>query len=407
MIDLADDVERIAGAGAEHRARHADERDQGRVRRLEVAVGRAAEDGGGLAAVHEALEDAVIDVDHAPGGGALVVVLVVAVAGQRRVGVGRHQRGGDLLAHLVVAQVTQQPGAPRIGGFHLERAVQLHRMTDDLVGDERVVVRIGHDGDFAVQGGQGRGVGQLHPVARQRQGERYERREQDGRLVHATGEDLPAPLVAQHVVQLLAGPIARHHDVAQALGEGEGLVDEGALGGREQLTIQLGHRRDVVVPDLPGGRRHLPRDVRREAHHLVEADLAGVDLEGRGDHLLAHRDRAEARVGEGLAEAPELALGVGLERRDGRRRASPHPGARPGGRDRRRRGHARNSPGRPSDRRRGPGCRTRRRSRRRRTWPPRSRLTQTCPRSRRRGRPRTRDAPGSAPGQSPAPARAA
>ena len=61
-IDLADDVGRIAVAPREDRVRHPDERHQRGVGGLEVAVGRAAEDGRRLPAVHEAAEHAAIDV---------------------------------------------------------------------------------------------------------------------------------------------------------------------------------------------------------------------------------------------------------------------------------------------------------------------------------------------------------
>src|SRR5713101_8492668 len=82
VIDFADDVRGVAVAPVEHGIGHADERDERRLRRFPVAVGLAAEDRRRLAAVHEALEDAPLDVGHAPGRRALVVVLVVAVPGE-------------------------------------------------------------------------------------------------------------------------------------------------------------------------------------------------------------------------------------------------------------------------------------------------------------------------------------
>ena len=150
-------------------------------------------------------EDAAVDVDHAPRGRALVVVRVVAVARQRGIGVRGDQRRGDALADLVIVQAAQQPRAPRVGRLHLERAVQLDGMADDLVRDEGVVVRIGDDDDVAVGGGQRRRLRQLDRLARRASSAKsHEGRKAHQRLVHAVGEDLPAALVADDVVELLA-----------------------------------------------------------------------------------------------------------------------------------------------------------------------------------------------------------
>src|SRR5712692_10794846 len=52
VIDFLDDVRRVTVAHVEHRIGHADERDEGCLGRLPVAIGLPAEDRGGLAAVH-------------------------------------------------------------------------------------------------------------------------------------------------------------------------------------------------------------------------------------------------------------------------------------------------------------------------------------------------------------------
>jgi len=98
---------------------------------------------------------------------ALVIVLVVAEARQRRVGVRGHQRRGHAPADLMLAEPAQQPRAARVRGLHLEGAVELDRMTDDLVREERVVVRVGDDDHVAVRGRQHRGRRELHALARQ------------------------------------------------------------------------------------------------------------------------------------------------------------------------------------------------------------------------------------------------
>src|SRR5437870_13792851 len=82
VLDLADDVVRVTVARSERGVRHADQRYQRGVRRLVVSVGLRADDRRGLAAVGEALEDALVEVIDAAGGRPLL--LVDAVPGPRR-----------------------------------------------------------------------------------------------------------------------------------------------------------------------------------------------------------------------------------------------------------------------------------------------------------------------------------
>src|SRR4030095_5299338 len=83
VLDFLHDVLCRARARVEHGVGHADEGDERRVRGLPVTVGLAAEDLRRLPAVHEAAEDSAVDVDDAPRGRALVVVLVVGAATRR------------------------------------------------------------------------------------------------------------------------------------------------------------------------------------------------------------------------------------------------------------------------------------------------------------------------------------
>src|SRR5262249_32543619 len=92
VVDLADDGARVAITAGEDRVRHPDQRDHRGLGRLVMAVRRSAEERGRLAAVHEAAEDALGDVDHASRRRSLVIVAIVTVAGQARVGERRHQR---------------------------------------------------------------------------------------------------------------------------------------------------------------------------------------------------------------------------------------------------------------------------------------------------------------------------
>ena len=188
-------------------------------------------------------------------------------------------------------------------------------------------MRVGDHRHFPVGGHErGRG-GQLHRVPGQRERELREGRELDERLGDAAGEDLPAPLVAEHVVDLLAvGGPGRHH-VAHALGEREGLVDDRALRGGEELAAQLGHRGDVVVGRARVEAGDPPGYVGRQALHVVERDTTRVHLEDRRHHLLPHRDRVQPGVGERVAQGAELALHLRLHLRVGRRAPVGRPQA--------------------------------------------------------------------------------
>src|SRR5262245_7854505 len=133
VIDFFHDLVGRARTGVEDGVRHADERNQRSVGSFPVTVGLAAEDRGGLPAVHEAPEDAAIDVNHAPRGRALVIVLVVPVPRQRRIRVGRDEGRRHPAADLMLGEPAEEPGAPGVGGLHLERAIELDRVANDLV----------------------------------------------------------------------------------------------------------------------------------------------------------------------------------------------------------------------------------------------------------------------------------
>src|SRR5947209_8946727 len=204
VVDFLQDVLGRTRARIEDGVRHTDQGDQRGIRGLPVAVGLAAEDRRCLPAVHEPAKDAVVDMDHAPGGRALVVVLVVAETRERRIRIRGDEWRGHAAADLMLGEAAEEPGAPGVRGLHLERAIELDRVTDDLVRHEGVVVRIGHHHHLAIrrrQDGRGR---ERHALARQSEGEVEEGREAQERLVDALEQDLPAPLVAERVVEVLA-----------------------------------------------------------------------------------------------------------------------------------------------------------------------------------------------------------
>ena len=123
----------------------------------------------------------------------------------------------------------------------------LDGMADDLVREQGVVVRVGHHHHLALGRRERWGRHQRRRLAGERDGEIGKRRKCQQGLVHAVGEDLPAALVAAHVVERLARRPGDPDHRAEALREGERLVDERALGGGEELAAQLGHDEDVVV----------------------------------------------------------------------------------------------------------------------------------------------------------------
>ncbi len=78
-----------------------------------------------------------------------MVVAVMAVAVERRVGAGPQHRRADRPADFVVRERRQKPASSGVCRFHLERAIGLARMADDLVRHQRIEMRIGNHDDFA------------------------------------------------------------------------------------------------------------------------------------------------------------------------------------------------------------------------------------------------------------------
>ena len=65
-----------------------------------------------------------------------------------------HRLGKEALRQIVEA--AEEPRAARVRHLHLEAAVELDGMSDDLVGEQGVVVRVGHHGHLVIEAGQGR-----------------------------------------------------------------------------------------------------------------------------------------------------------------------------------------------------------------------------------------------------------
>ena len=90
---------------------------------------------------------------------AFVVVAIVAVTVEPRIGHADSSGDATCLAHFVVVERAQEPAAAGVCSFHLERAVGFAWMADDFVRDQRIEMRVGNDDDFAVgrlEDGRGR-----------------------------------------------------------------------------------------------------------------------------------------------------------------------------------------------------------------------------------------------------------
>ena len=169
-----------------------------------------------------------------------------------------------------------------------------------------------HDDDLAVGGRQGRRYGEGDGLSGEPECPVAELGKADERLVHALEEDLPAALVAEDVVEILAGRARDRDHGARALGQRERLIDARALGRGEQLAREPGERRDPVVSERGVHGGDLARHVRREPGHLAEVERARVDAIRGGHRVAADLNRVEARLAERLAEAAELLPGLRL-----------------------------------------------------------------------------------------------
>src|SRR3972149_4999857 len=161
--------------------------------------------------------------------------------------------GGAPAADLVGGRPPAQPRAAGISGFRFESAVQLRRVADDLVAEERIEVRIGYDHDRIGGGWTRRGgtEGESLPGQFTRKGRQVGRVDRIFR--HPVKEPLESPLVTDRVpVFLNASVLFRHHGHAP-LGQRRGLVDEGPLGARKELPVKPGETGHLVVPDGGGG----------------------------------------------------------------------------------------------------------------------------------------------------------
>ncbi len=318
---------------------------------LAVAGGLAAEAQGAQRIADAGLEDAVLDLDHVPGEGALVVESVARhILGAERALVHGDELAADALADVLLAERAV---------FH--EHIHLHAVAEGLMGDEPGDLGGGDDLILArldaagVQQllGAGHGAGQL--VLKLRKELR------PAEAGHALVAHLGAPLAARH-----RGDVAFGVDVALAeiavLGQKQ-LADMGGLGAQDAVEHVFSERHAAraerrktldqglhiaALRQLPGllfheERERLVREHRRLVHGgadglqsfllalQLRADLFRRGLGGGGikfvEGILAvlslavHAHHNTALGGHGLAadaagalgDAHREALGIGRE----------------------------------------------------------------------------------------------
>src|SRR5712692_9665328 len=172
-------------------------------------------------------------------------------------------------------------------------------MADDLVRDERIEMRVGHDDNFTLgrleDGRSGEFLRFLCEVEREgmqvRVGYQF--------VAPSVGEAFEAALLADRIVGFLVAVGCLRDDIAIALRERESLRGERAGGVNEKLFAQLAHRGNYVEGDI----RAQPRNSRRRlaAHplHLVRVKRTRIALPYCGDLVTSggrRRRRAEHKT---------------------------------------------------------------------------------------------------------------
>src|SRR5713101_8017772 len=283
VIDLTDYPLRRGLARHEERVGHSNERHVPHLAGARRTVGLDAECHGGRARVQEAAEHAAFDIDHPPSRRTLVVVQVVAVAVESRVRASPQEGRADGPANFVLFERAQEPASPRVRSLHLERAVRFRRMTDDLMRDERIEMRVGHDDDFTLgrleDGRSGEFLRFFCEVKREgmqvRVGYQF--------VAPSVCEAFEAALLADRVVGFLVAVSGLRDDIAIALRERESLRDKRAGGVDEKLFAQFAHRGNYVESDIRTQSRKGRRRLAAHSLHLVRVKRTRIALPYCGD----------------------------------------------------------------------------------------------------------------------------
>src|SRR6266852_4501627 len=228
VIDLTDYPLRRGLARHEERVGRSNERHVPHLAGARRTVGLDAKGRGGRARVQEAAKYAAFDMNHPPSRSTLVVVQVVAVAVESRVRASPQERRADGPANFVLFERAQEPASPRVRSLHLERAVRFRRMTDDLVRDERIEMRVGHDDDFTLGRLEDGRSGELLRFLCEVEREGMQVRVGHQLVAPSVCEAFEAALLADRIVGFLVAVGGLRDDIAIALRERESLRDEHA-----------------------------------------------------------------------------------------------------------------------------------------------------------------------------------
>src|SRR5712692_6753177 len=250
VLDLADYPLGRSLARHEERVGHSNERDVPYLAGARRTVGLDAECRGGRARVQEAAKHAAFDIDHPPSRRTLVVVQVVAVAVESRVRASPQEGRADGPANFVLFERAQEPASPCVRGLHLERAVRFRRMTDDLMRDERIEMRVGHDNDFTLGRLEDGRSGELLRFLCEVEREGMQVRVGHQLVAPSVCEAFEAALLADRIVGFLVAVGGLRDDIAIALRERESLRDERAGRIDEKLFAQFAHRGNYVESDI-------------------------------------------------------------------------------------------------------------------------------------------------------------
>src|ERR1700736_4506641 len=156
-------------------------------------------------------------------------------------------------------------------------------MTDDLVRDERIEMRVGHDDDLTLGGLEDGRSSEFLSFLCEIEREGMQIRVGHQLVAPSVGEAFEAALLADRVVGFLVAVGRLRDDVAIALRERESVRYERAGGVDENLFAQFAHRGNYVESDIRAQPRNGRRRLAAHSLHLVRVKRTRIPLPYCGD----------------------------------------------------------------------------------------------------------------------------
>src|SRR6266849_8722424 len=156
-------------------------------------------------------------------------------------------------------------------------------MTDDLVRDERIEMRVGHDDDFTLGRLEDGRSGELLRFLCEVEREGMQVRVGHQLVAPSVCEAFEAALLADRIVGFLVAVGGLRDDIAIALRERESLRDERAGRIDEKLLAQFAHRGNYVESDIRTQSRKGRRRLAAHLLHLVRVERTRIALPYGGD----------------------------------------------------------------------------------------------------------------------------